>query len=246
VRREAARRQGRAESPVKGREPFRPFAPAVALEHVEDWFDLEGTPAESPFMLRVCKICESMRARVPGVVHVDGTGRLQSVARGSRFHALLAAFHARTGVPMVVNTSFNVMGEPIVETPEDALWCMLSTGIDFCVLEDRLVRKDAAYRSLLDLVPRVAARRCTIDLALDDGQLRATPGPELRAVVATPWGDALQAVTADHLAVLYQMDGRRTGHDLLARLDGALDAGALLRALSVLRQLRIIELGAGP
>lgn len=70
---------------VKGREPFRPFAPAVALEHVEDWFDLEGTLASSPFMLRVCRIRESMRARVPGVVHVDGTGRLQNVERGSRF-----------------------------------------------------------------------------------------------------------------------------------------------------------------
>jgi hypothetical protein len=109
-------------SRVKGREPFRPFAPAVALEHVEDWFDLEGTPAASPFMLRVCRIRESMRARVPGVVHVDGTGRLQSVERGSRFHALLTAFHARTGVPMVV---------------------------DFCVLEDRRsTRAEAALPNI--------------------------------------------------------------------------------------------------
>lgn len=231
---------------VKHREPFRPFAPAVALEHVEDWFDLEGTPASSPFMLRVCKLRETMRARVPDVVHVDGTGRLQSVERGSRFHALLAAFQARTGVPMVVNTSFNVMGEPIVETPEDALWCMLSTGIDFCVLEDRLVRKRAGFRSLLDLVPRVVARRCTIDLALEDGQLGSKPGPELRALVATPWGNVEQAVTAEHLVVLQHMNGQRTGHDILAQLDGKLDDSDLLRALAVLRQLRIIELGASP
>jgi hypothetical protein len=85
---------------------------------------------------------------------------------------------------MVVNTSFNVMGETIVETPEDALWCMLSTGIEFCVLEDRLVRKRAGFRSLLDLVPRVVARRCTIDLALEDGQLGSA---RRQARICAPW-----------------------------------------------------------
>lgn len=177
-------------------------------------------------------------------IHIDGTGRLQSVERGSRFHALLAAFQARTGVPMVVNTSFNVMGESIVETPDDALWCMLSTGIDFCVLEDRLVRKRAGFRSLLELVPRVVARRCTIDLALADGQLGSTPGPGLRALVATPRGHVEQVVTADFLPLLQHMNGQRTGHDILVGLDGTLGDSELLRALSVLRQLRIIELGA--
>lgn len=230
---------------VKGREPFRPFAPVIPLEHVEDWFELEGTPAVSPFMLRVCQVRASHRDRVPGIVHVDGTGRLQTVDRTSRLHALLTEFHARTGVPMLVNTSFNVMGEPIVETPEDALWCMLSTGIDFCVLEDRLVCKQAAGRSLLDLVPRLVAKRCTVDLALSDGQLHARPASELRVQVATPWGDVEQTVSADHVALLQHIDGRRTGHDLLARLDGELEDAQLLRVLHALRRLRIVELGAG-
>jgi carbamoyltransferase len=231
---------------VKGREPFRPFAPAVALEHVDDWFDLEGTPAANPFMLRVCPIRPDKRALVPGVVHVDGTGRLQSVEPGTRFHALLSAFHARTGVPMLVNTSFNVMGEPIIETPEDALWCMLSTGIDFCVLEDRLVRKRAAYSSLLDLVPRLIAKRFTVDLALADGKLRTRPASDLRAQVTTPWGDVEQSVGAEYVALLQYIDGLHTGHEILAQLDGALDDRQMASALILLRRLRIIALGYRP
>lgn len=104
----------------------------------------------------------------------------------------------------------------------------------------------AVAPSLLDLVPRVVARRCTIDLALEDGQLGSKPGPDLRALVATPWGNVEQAVTADYLVVLQHMNGQRTGHDILAQLDGKLDDSDLLRALAVLRQLRIIELGASP
>ena len=227
---------------VKGREAFRPFAPAIPVEHVAAWFDLGGTPAASPFMLRVCDVRPSARARVPGIVHVDGTGRLQSVEPGTRFHALLEAFAARTGVPMLVNTSFNVMGEPIVETPEDALWCMLSTGIDFCVLEDRLVRKRAAFRSLLSLVPRVIARRCTVDLSISDGQLHLKTASDLRLQVATPWGDVEQVVGAEHLRLLQRIDGRSTGEALLAQPALGLDEAALVRALVLLRRLRVIEL----
>ncbi|HEX4421389.1 MAG TPA: carbamoyltransferase C-terminal domain-containing protein [Kofleriaceae bacterium] len=230
---------------VKGREAFRPFAPAVAAEHVDAWFELEATPAANPFMLRVCSVRPELRDRVPGVVHVDGTGRLQSVERGSRFHGLLEAFQARTGVPMLINTSFNVMGEPIVETPEDALWCMLSTGIDFCVLEDRLVRKQPTFRSLLELVPRVIAKRCRVDLTIDDGALHLKTAADLQVQVATPWGDVEQPVSADQLRVLQAIDGRTTGAQLLAGpLRGVVDADQLVRALGLLRRLRVIALSA--
>jgi carbamoyltransferase len=231
---------------VKHREAFRPFAPAIAREHVEDWFDLEGTPADSPFMLRVCPVRPEQRARVPGVVHVDGSGRLQSVERGNRFHALLAAFHARTGVPMLLNTSFNVQGEPIVETPEDALWCMLSTDIDFCVLEDRIVRKQPGFSSLLDLVPRVVATRCQVELEIAAGQVQlrtgGQTGGELRLEAQTPWGPVEQTVSAAHLPLLRAMDGRKTGRELLAEQGG--EEEPLLRALVLLRRLRVIELRA--
>jgi carbamoyltransferase len=134
---------------VKHREAFRPFAPAVLLEEVDNWFDLNGTGAESPFMLRVCNFKEEKRRLVPAVVHVDGTGRVQTLTRDAngRFYDLVNAFYERTGVPMILNTSFNIMGEPIIETPQDALWCLLYTGLDYCVLEDSLVTKKESYTS---------------------------------------------------------------------------------------------------
>lgn len=123
---------------VKKREAFRPFAPAILLEEAGDWFDLAGSPPESPFMLRVCKFKEKQRGRVPSVVHVDHTGRLQTVTRkaNGRFYEVIKKFHEKTGVPMILNTSFNIMGQPIVETPDDALGCLCQTDLDCCVFED--------------------------------------------------------------------------------------------------------------
>jgi hypothetical protein len=87
-------------------------------------------------------------------MHVDRTGRLQTVTRlqNPMFYELIERFHALTGMPMVLNTSMNVMGEPIVETPEEALWLLLFTGVDQCILEKSVVRKHAEWASVLDLV----------------------------------------------------------------------------------------------
>jgi len=83
------------------------------------------------------------RDRVPAIVHVDGTGRVQTLTpeNNGRFYELVRRFHAETGVPMLLNTSFNRMGEPIVETPAHAIACLLNTGLDCCVFEDRIVLK---------------------------------------------------------------------------------------------------------
>lgn len=126
---------------VKKREAFRPFAPVILLEEVENWFELRGAPAESPFMLRVCEFKADKQSLVPAVVHIDGTGRLQTVTSeaNGRFYELVKGFYAATGVPILLNTSFNVMGEPIVETPEDAIACLLKSGLDCCIFEDRIV-----------------------------------------------------------------------------------------------------------
>lgn len=133
---------------VKKREAFRPFAPAILLEETGKWFELDGTTAESPFMLRVCKFRPEQRDRVPAVVHVDSTGRLQTVtaAANGRFYELVRKFHERTGVPMLLNTSFNVAGQPIVETPGDALECLLRSGLDCCVFEDRIAFRHVDWR----------------------------------------------------------------------------------------------------
>lgn len=128
---------------VKMREAFRPFAPAVLLEEAAEWFEFGNTRRESPFMLRVVEVKPEKRDLVPAIVHVDGTGRVQTLTRenNGRFYELVRKFHTQTGVPMLLNTSFNRMGEPIVETPAHAIACLLNTGLDCCVFEDRIVFK---------------------------------------------------------------------------------------------------------
>jgi carbamoyltransferase len=129
---------------VKMREAFRPFAPAALLEESPNWFEFGGTSPESPFMLRVCEVNPARRDEVPAIVHADGTGRLQTLTRAAngRFYELVKGFYEHTGVPILLNTSFNRMGQPIVETPADAIECLLSTGLDGCVFEDRIVLKN--------------------------------------------------------------------------------------------------------
>lgn len=128
---------------VKMREAFRPFAPAVLLEEAANWFHFGDTSPESPFMLRVCEVKRERRNEVPAIVHVDGTGRVQTLTRenNGRFYELVKQFYDKTNVPMLLNTSFNRMGQPIIETPADAIQCLLDTGLDCCVFEDRIVFK---------------------------------------------------------------------------------------------------------
>lgn len=125
-------------SRVKFREHFRPFAPAVLNEHAAEWFGL----ADSPFMLRACPV---LRSDVPAITHVDGTSRIQTVtaADNGMFHRLLTCFAARTGVPMLVNTSLNTRGMPIDETPAHAVNTLLTTGLDALTFPGLVVRKRA-------------------------------------------------------------------------------------------------------
>ncbi|HVG20010.1 MAG TPA: carbamoyltransferase C-terminal domain-containing protein, partial [Blastocatellia bacterium] len=140
---------------VKHREAFRPFAPVITLEEAPNWFDLDGVSPDSGFMLRVCMFKEDKKDKVPAVVHVDGTGRIQTVTKeaNGRFYDLIKKFQEKTGVPIILNTSFNVNGMPIVETPQDALLCLLSTGIDYCVFEDTIVKKRERILLGLDMAP---------------------------------------------------------------------------------------------
>jgi carbamoyltransferase len=147
---------------IKFRESFRPFAPSVLSEHAPEWFDM-GKSKESPYMLFVTPVAERhrsitdvaeegegmerlkvLRSDIPAVTHVDNSARLQTVdaARHSRFRLLLEAFWRRTGCPILINTSFNVRGEPIVCTPQDAYRCFMATDMDALVVEDFILVKD--------------------------------------------------------------------------------------------------------
>jgi carbamoyltransferase len=126
---------------VKHREAFRPFAPSALAERAHELFDIA---VSAPFMLKVCDVRPSQRVRLPAITHVDGTARLQTVHRETnpRYHAMIQEFDKLAGVPVVLNTSFNVMGQPIVETPADAIACYLGTGIDALVIGDYVASKE--------------------------------------------------------------------------------------------------------
>lgn len=128
---------------VKHRELFRPFAPVILQEKVHEWFEIDKD--EEPFMLFVYPFKKEKRTLVPAVVHVDGSGRLQTINKKQNpdYYAVIHEFEKRTGVPILINTSFNIRGEPIVCTPQDAYRCMMGTGIDYLVMDKFIVtRKD--------------------------------------------------------------------------------------------------------
>jgi carbamoyltransferase len=153
---------------VKYRESFRPFAPSVLAEDAADWFDLS---CDSPYMLLVADVASSRRrglapdeqgfagldklkaprSEIPAVTHVDYSARVQTVHRDTnpRFHRLLSAFKAKTGCPVLVNTSFNVRGEPIANTPEDAFRCLMGTEIELLVIGNFVLRKERQNPNLL-------------------------------------------------------------------------------------------------
>jgi carbamoyltransferase len=152
---------------VKYRESFRPFAPSVLREDVADWFDLE---VDSPYMLLVADVTKHRRremtaaeqalfgiaklnvprSEIPAVTHVDYSARIQTVHRDTnpRYHALLTRFKQRTGCPVIVNTSFNVRGEPIVGSPEDAFRCFMGTEIEVLAICNCYLRKEDQDPSL--------------------------------------------------------------------------------------------------
>jgi carbamoyltransferase len=146
---------------VKYRESFRPFAPAVLFEDAKKYFDLEG---ESPYMLLVADVAKEHRiamteaelalfgidklniprSSIPAVTHVDYSARVQTVHRETNplFHQLISSFKSRTGCPVIVNTSFNVRGEPIVGSPEDAFRCFMGTEIEALAVGNCYLRKE--------------------------------------------------------------------------------------------------------
>ncbi len=129
---------------VKHRELFRPFAPVILAQHVKEYFYTDfPVPESSKYMLFVYPFRPKGKREVPAVVHVDGTGRLQTLERGDNplYYDLIAAYAKRTGIPIIINTSFNVRGEPIVCTPTDAVHCFLKTDIDYLVMGPFLVKK---------------------------------------------------------------------------------------------------------
>ena len=147
---------------IKFRESFRPFAPCVLREHVDEYFDMRPNE-DSPYMLLVAPVAESRRlpvngedaqltgidklktcrSQIPAITHVDYSARVQTVdpQRHGRYYKLMQSFKNKTGCPVIINTSFNVRGEPIVCTPEHAYRCFMATNMDVLVLENIVLLK---------------------------------------------------------------------------------------------------------
>jgi len=134
---------------VKHREEFRPFAPSITYENYRNFFD---TNSSSPFMLFVYPIKKEKQKLVPSITHIDGTGRLQTVKKNQNplFWNLIKEFEKISEVPILINTSFNVRGEPIVCAPEHAYKCMMGTGIDYLVIDKFLVSKNDNKKDIWD------------------------------------------------------------------------------------------------
>ncbi|USN45018.1 MAG: hypothetical protein H6502_03060 [Candidatus Woesearchaeota archaeon] len=130
---------------VKHREKFRPFAPVVCEDDALTYFESDKpVPEPTDFMLMVYPVVKKWRTAIPSVTHVDGSGRLQTIRRAQNplYYDILKAFGKHTGVPIMINTSFNIRGEPIVCSPYDAYKCMMGTGIDYLVMDKFLIKRD--------------------------------------------------------------------------------------------------------
>jgi carbamoyltransferase len=225
---------------VKFREAFRPFAPAVLLERVADYFDFDRP---SPHMLLVAQVRRDKQALLPAITHIDGSARLQTVTESAngRFYRLIKAFGERTGVPVLVNTSFNIRGEPIVESPYDALQCFHRGGIDALVVDDfwierRELNRDEFLANHVRLNPNalvVIEQRFEGDARKRTARVRLQNNAEYRFEVKPEAADVLcsadaRATVADLVAALLRTEVYRTESEAIDWLLRALSAGLIL------------------
>jgi carbamoyltransferase len=226
---------------VKKREGFRPFAPAVIEERVADFFDIPPVRFDAGFMNVVVRVKPEHRRTLGAVTHVDGSARLQVVSRSvnERFWSLLEAFGRITGVPILLNTSFNNNAEPIVDSVLDAITCFATTGLDYLVIGDHVVSRgransDAYGRLFLSLPPHVSLR----DPVADSSSGGAPEGPSL----GNTHHDTVVPVSEATAAVLSGTDGSTR----LSALLTARDAAGVLDEILTLWNRRLVVLDAQP
>jgi carbamoyltransferase len=227
----------RMNATVKLRESFRPFGPAVLEERAAEWFDLDEGPRSSPFMLRAVAVRPEVRDRVPGAAHVDGSARLQTVSAepGTLLRATLEAFAAATGVPMVLNTSFNLRGEPIIEREEDALWMLALTDLDFVAFDGAIVEKKVDR-------PEVLRWRVSVPAGVRR-QLDGGPAGDREIVVRSPFGESVQHLYARLVQSLGEIEDGVSIADLVTA--AAESEAQLLGRLGVLRRRGLVRIDPG-
>lgn len=230
-----AENRERINAMVKKRESYRPFAPSVREERVGDYFVVPPGRTGFPFMIFVLQVREEARDTLGAVTHVDGTARVQTVSRDTnpRYWELIRAFEEITGVPILLNTSFNNHAEPIVDSVRDAIGCFLTTGIDYLVVGDYLVRKhavepsDSRWRALVPVLPD--SRKLVLRAGPGHGEGNA----RVHAVESTAnryFGARGIGISAELFDVLLAADGARTLDELCA--DAGIRDPAILRSIT--------------
>jgi carbamoyltransferase len=206
---------------VKKREGYRPFAPSVCEENAGEFFETLPEQADFPFMIFVLNVRSQWQTPLGAITHTDGTARVHTVAQSvnPRYWKLLRAFGDRTGVPMLLNTSFNNNAEPIVDSVEDAVTCYLTTGLHYCVIGDYLVRKrelgptDLRY---LELAPALRPHRKLVRRVERDGDGRGLRGRFAIECTANDFFcESKVQVSRDLFQLLLAADGLRSAASLL-------------------------------
>ncbi|HEY8916067.1 MAG TPA: carbamoyltransferase C-terminal domain-containing protein [Chitinophaga sp.] len=228
---------------IKNREGFRPFAPSLTEESVARFFELPDHRQDRyGFMTFILKVKEEYRSRLGAITHVDGTARLQTVTRetNARYYELINSFGELTGMPVLLNTSFNNNCEPIVDTPQQAINCFLTTHLDYLVIGNFIIRKReqqpaAFYLSLYPLVPAYTR----LHVLHENGKIRYEIG--------NTFNERKHPLSRNMYALLKSSDGSLQLGKLIAGLPdaGPEDAAAIIEEMQTLWTLRTIELTAG-
>jgi len=207
---------------VKKREEYRPFAPSVLQERIGDFFDVIAGQNEFPYMSFALRVRTDAQKLLGATTHVDGTARVQSVSRVSnpRYWELISEFERLTGVPVLLNTSFNNNAEPIVDSVDEAVGCFLTTGIDCLVVGNYLMRKkspEEIRRAVLTTVPGVPVSRKLVKRARVGKKFETTePYFALESGKSPHFGTPSHEISSEMFSILQNADGLETFESLMA------------------------------
>lgn len=226
---------------VKKREAYRPFAPSVPQERLGDFFVVPPSEANLGFMVFVTRVHETVRELLGAVTHVDGSARVHAVARdvNPRYWSLLDTFGALTGVPVLLNTSFNRNIEPIVDSVHDAVTCFLTTDLDWLIIEDFLIsrRQPASFDKL---IPRLRPSRKLV--AVGSPYEGSTHIFRLESISNRWFSEPVQELSENAFRVLLAADGLQTIHELLSRVNAISEGSLVVKELLRLWEARAIVL----
>lgn len=237
---------------VKKREGYRPFAPSVMEEKIDAFFELPKKDETFPFMIFVLRVKQHVRESLGAITHVDGTARVQSVSRDTNtlYWNLLAEFEKLTGIPMLLNTSFNNNAEPIVDSAADAITCFITTGIEYLVIGNFLITKRSPHeikRAIYGLVPSLpASRRLTQLRSQQPGQKPGETCFAIESLKSKYFGVTVTPISAEMFYLLSRCTGQDDIAALLQQLQVMPDRGEkLIDEFLALWEQRVIQLNPG-